>query len=49
MVTEQETESKETKKTEKCTCTKRIITLEKEVAKLKAEIELLRRVLRGVR
>lgn len=48
MVTEQ-TQQKETKSTEKCTCTKRIVTLEKEVAKLKREISLLRGVIKGSR
>ena len=49
MATEQTTQSKETKTTEKCTCTKRIVALEKQVAKLNAEIELLRRVMKGGR
>ena len=47
MATEQ-TPQKETK-TEKCTCTKRIVALEKQVAELKAEIALLRAVLGGSR
>ena len=40
---------KETKNTEKCTCTKRLVALEKQVADLKAEIALLRAVLQGGR
>ena len=48
MATEQ-TPQKETKNTEKCTCTKRIVALEKQVADLKAEIALLRAVLQGGR
>lgn len=40
---------KETKLTEKCTCTKRIVTLEKQVNELKAEIALLRLVLRSAK
>lgn len=48
MATEQTPQSKETK-TEKCTCTKRIVALEKEVAQLKHEISLLREVIKGGR
>ena len=40
---------KETKSTEKCTCTKRLVALEKQVSELKAEIALLRAVLGGGR
>jgi hypothetical protein len=36
-------------KTEKCTCTKRIVALEKQVAELKREIALLRGVIKGGR
>lgn len=49
MAQEQTPQSKETKTTEKCTCTKRILALEKQVAKLKAEIDLLRLVIKGGR
>ncbi len=49
MATEQVTENKETKSTEKCPCTKKIVALEKEIAKLKADIALLKAVLRGGR
>ena len=48
MATEQTTQNKETK-TEKCTCTKRIVALEKQVAELKREISLLRGVIKGGR
>lgn len=44
----QETQ-KETKTTEKCACAKRLAGLEKQVAELKAEIAILRAVLRGGR
>ena len=40
---------KETKLTEKCTCTKRIVALEKQLSELKDEIALLRAVLGGGR
>lgn len=49
MATEQTTQNKETKSTEKCTCTKRIVALEKEVVELKREIGLLRGVIKGSR
>ena len=45
MQTEQATQNKETKTTEKCTCTKRISELEKKVEQLKTDISVLRRVL----
>ena len=48
MATEQTTQ-KETKSTEKCTCTKRIVALEKQVAELNREISLLRGVIKGGR
>lgn len=48
MATEQATQSKVIK-TEKCTCTKRLVALEKQVAELKHEISLLRGVIKGVR
>ena len=47
--TQEQATQKETKNTEKCTCTKRIVALEKQVADLKAEIALLRAVLQGGR
>lgn len=46
---EQATQNKGTKSTEKCTCSKRIVALEKQVADLRAEIALLRAVLQGGR
>lgn len=49
MQTQQTQQNKETKTTEKCTCTKRLVALEKEVANLKREISLLRGVLKGGR
>ena len=48
MATEQSTPNKETK-TEKCTCVKRLVALEKQVVELKREISLLRGVIKGVR
>ena len=36
-------------KTTKCTCIKKLSALEKEIAQLKAEIAVLRRVLKGGR
>lgn len=47
MATEQ-TNQKETK-TEKCTCSKQIAELKKQVIKLTSEIAVLRAVLRGSR
>lgn len=48
MATEQTTQ-KQIKSTEKCTCGKRIVALEKQITELKAEIALLRAVLQGGR
>jgi hypothetical protein len=42
---EQVQQNKETKN-EKCSCTKRIVALEKQVAELKREISLLRGVIK---
>lgn len=44
----QQTQQKETK-TEKCTCGKALAEIKKEVDELKAEIAVLRAVLRGGR
>jgi hypothetical protein len=44
----QQTQQKETK-TEKCTCVNALAQLKKEVDELKAEIAVLRAVLRGGR
>lgn len=48
MATEQQPQ-KETKTTTKCTCTKKLIAIEKDIALLKAEILRLRAVIKGGR